>query len=113
MTLATNRAYWWSAPNVSVRTPEDLPQKVTTFRLNKDFGVNAIDAKDLTALIQSWQAGAFSTDTLLELLRKGEILPEGRTNEQELRMINKKAVTHRRGTETRREDRKSGMEEGR
>jgi hypothetical protein len=35
----------------------------------------------------AWQARAISQDTMLELFRKGEILPDGRTNADELTLI--------------------------
>ena len=31
-------------------------------------------------MVAAWQAGAISQDTMLELFRRGEVLPEGRTN---------------------------------
>jgi hypothetical protein len=37
--------------------------------------------------VSAWQAGAISRDTLLHNLRQGEILPAGRSGEQEVRMI--------------------------
>jgi len=36
--------------------------------------------------VAAWQAGAFSRDTMLELFRKGEVLPAGRSNEEESRL---------------------------
>src|SRR5213596_1657987 len=35
----------------------------------------------------AWQAGALSRDTMFELFRKGEILPDGRTNQDEEELI--------------------------
>ena len=35
----------------------------------------------------AWQANAISRDTMTELFRRGEVLPEGRTNEEESRLI--------------------------
>ena len=37
------------------------------------------------------QAGAISQDTMLELFRKGEILPDGRSNSEEVALLNSKA----------------------
>ena len=34
-----------------------------------------------------WQAGAISRDTMFELFRRGEILPDGRTNADEAALI--------------------------
>ena len=35
----------------------------------------------------AWQSGAISRDTMFELFRSGEILPDGRTNEDEKTLI--------------------------
>jgi hypothetical protein len=37
--------------------------------------------------VAAWQAGAISQDSMLELFRKGEILPDGRTNQDEEALI--------------------------
>jgi hypothetical protein len=42
---------------------------------------------ELNAAVAAWQKGAMSRDTLFDLLRRGEILPEGRTNEEEARLV--------------------------
>ena len=34
-------------------------------------------------MVAAWQAGAISQDTMFDLFRKGEVLPEGRTNAEE------------------------------
>jgi hypothetical protein len=39
------------------------------------------------AVVWAWQSGAFSRDTMFELFRKGEILPDGRTNQDEEALI--------------------------
>lgn len=39
------------------------------------------------SVVAEWQAGAISRDTMLNLLRRGEFLPEGRTMEEELKLI--------------------------
>ena len=46
-----------------------------------------MDAEDVQALVAAWQMGAISRDTLLHNFRQGEILPPGRTNEQEVEKI--------------------------
>ena len=35
----------------------------------------------------AWQAGAISRDTMTELFRRGEVLPEGRNVQEEERLI--------------------------
>ena len=44
-------------------------------------------AQELTALVKSWQSGAVSQETMHDLLRKGEIIPDGRSNEEEAALI--------------------------
>jgi hypothetical protein len=46
-----------------------------------------MDSQEVTAVVAAWQAGAISRDTMFELFRKGEILPDGRTNEDEEALI--------------------------
>ena len=41
----------------------------------------------MQAIVAAWQAGAISQDTMHELFRRGEVLPEGRTNEEEADLI--------------------------
>lgn len=44
--------------------------------LNTDYMPTGMTAQDLTALIQSWQASAISTETLFENLQRGEIISD-------------------------------------
>ena len=69
---------------------EDLPDHGTSefvvMELNTDF---AMTAQELTAVVGAWQKSAISRDSMLHLFRKGEILPEGRTTEEEASLIEK------------------------
>jgi hypothetical protein len=56
-------------------------------KLNTDFETAHLNGPELTALVSAWQAGAISRDTLLHNLRQGEILPPGRSGEQEGELI--------------------------
>ena len=56
-------------------------------QLNTDFNMSSMTAQELNAAVAAWQKGSMSRDTLFELLRRGEILPEGRTNEEEARLV--------------------------
>jgi len=51
--------------------------------LNREFVSEKLAAQDITALLQSWQAGAISLDTFLYQLQVGEILPADVTVEDE------------------------------
>lgn len=55
--------------------------------VNTDFTSLRLSAQDLLALVQAWQAGAISKNTMLAQLESGEILPPGRTAEEEEELI--------------------------
>lgn len=55
--------------------------------LNTDYMPAGMTAQDMTALVQAWQSGAISKDTLLDNMQRGEILPQGRTIEEEKALI--------------------------
>jgi len=56
-------------------------------QLNTDFSLKGMSSQDLRAVVAAWQAGALSRDTMFELFRRGEILRDGRTNEDEAQLI--------------------------
>jgi hypothetical protein len=56
-------------------------------QLNTDFSTKGLASQDVQAIVAAWQAGAISQDTMHELFRRGEVLPEGRTNEEEAGLI--------------------------
>ena len=76
--------YWWNST-------EDVPDSVTSgevlIQLNTDFSTKGMDSLELQAVVSAWQSGAISRDTMFELFRKGEILPDGRTNQDEEALI--------------------------
>jgi hypothetical protein len=76
--------YWWNST-------EEVPDAVTSgevlIQLNTDFSTKGMDSLELQAVVAAWQSGAISRDTMFELFRKGEILPDGRTNEDEAALI--------------------------
>ena len=76
--------YWW---NSSEGSPDDVTDQQVLFELNTDYNPKGMTALELAAVVKSWQGGAISQDTMLELLRKGEILPDGRSNEEEQRLL--------------------------
>jgi hypothetical protein len=83
---------WWSSPE-NLASPEDLPEESILLKLNEDFGTAGLSAQDLEALIAAWQARAISQDTMLEAFRKGEVLPEGRTNAEEIKLLSNAPAT--------------------
>mgnify|MGYP001816812258 FL=1 len=53
------------------------------FNLNNDFLPARMSPQELTALMQAWQQGGISQDTFLHNLKRGEILPEDTSVEDE------------------------------
>ncbi len=84
LTQVMRWVYWWNST-------ESLPEKVTDAQvlveLNTDFGVTGMQSGELAAVVQAWKDGAISQDSMLELFRKREILPEGRSNADEVALI--------------------------
>ncbi len=85
LSQALRWACWWHSPDQE--RPEDLPEDKIFCRLNTDYESNAMTAHELTALVQAWQAGAISRDSMLDLMRQGEVLDASRSNAEELRLI--------------------------
>jgi hypothetical protein len=77
-------AYWW---NSTEATPEDVTDAQVLVELNTDFSVGGMASDELREVVAAWQAGAISQDTMLELFRKGEILPDGRSNSDEVALL--------------------------
>ncbi len=84
LTQAMRWVYWWNST-------ESLPEKVTDAQvlveLNTDFGVGGMQSGELAAVVKAWKDGAISQDSMLELFRQREILPEGRSNADEVALI--------------------------
>jgi hypothetical protein len=83
-------AYWW---NSTEDNPEDISTEQAVFELNTDFSSKGLTSQDLQAIVAAWQAGAISRDTMTDLFRRGEVLPEGRSAEEEARLIVKPLTT--------------------
>ena len=64
-----------------------VPAKECNVSLSKDFLSTRLSSQDVTALLGALQAGAISTDTFIFSLQQGEILPDGRTIEEEKELI--------------------------
>ncbi len=77
-------AYWW---NSTEALPDDVTNEQVLIELNTDFSTKGLASQDIQAIVAAWQAGAISRDTMTELFRRGEVLPEGRTTEEELKLI--------------------------
>jgi hypothetical protein len=77
-------AYWW---NSTEEFPEDITVEQVTMELNTDFSMKGLSAQEIQSIVAAWQAGAISRDTMTDLFRRGEVLPEGRTSEEEGKLI--------------------------
>jgi hypothetical protein len=82
-------AYWW---NSTEELPDDVTKDQVVLELNTDFSMQGMSAQEITAVVQAWQNGAMSRETMLHLFRRGEVLPEGRTDEEERRLIGAEGV---------------------
>jgi hypothetical protein len=80
-------AYWW---NSTEAMPDSVTDAQALVELNTDFSTGGLASDELREIVAAWQAGAISQDTMLELFRKGEILPDGRTNADEVALIQAK-----------------------
>ena len=88
ITQAMRWVYWW---NSTEESPDDVTGQQALLDLNTDFSTHGMAAQEITALVSAWQAGAISQDSLFELFRRSEILPDGRNNEEEAGLIGKGA----------------------
>lgn len=84
LTQVMRWVYWW---NSTEAIPEMVTDGQALLELNTDFGVSGLQSGELAAVVKAWQDSAISQDTMLELFRKREILPEGRSNADEIALI--------------------------
>ncbi len=76
--------YWW---NSTEESPDEVTTEQVSIESNTDFSTKGLSSQEIQSIVEAWQAGAISRETMLDLLRRGEVLPEGRTNEEEERLI--------------------------
>ena len=81
--------YWW---NSTEENPEQISEELVLLQLNTDFSAKGLSSDELTAIVAAWQAGAISRETMFDLFRRGEVLPAGRTDEEEARLTEKQKV---------------------
>jgi hypothetical protein len=84
LTQVLRWAYWW---NSTEAMPDDVSNEDVVIELNTDYSTRGLTANEIVAIVQAWQSGALSRDSMLDIFRRGEVLPEGRTNEEEVRLI--------------------------
>ena len=84
LTQVLRWVFWW---NSTEEIPEAITSSDVLIQLNTDFSLKGMSSQDLQAIVAAWQAAAISKDTMFELFRRGEILPDGRTNHDEATLI--------------------------
>ena len=77
-------AYWW---NSTEETPDDVTNEQVLVELNTDFSTKGLAAQEIQTIVAAWQIGAISRDTMTDLFRRGEVLPEGRSTDEETKLI--------------------------
>lgn len=76
--------YWWNSTD---ELPEAIGDDRVLAQLNTDFSAKGMSSNEITAVVAAWQAGALSQESMFELFRRGEVLPAGRTNEEEAALV--------------------------
>jgi len=76
----------------TARGEPDVLAGSVSFAMNTDLGARALSGNEISAVVAAWRAGAISRDTMLERLKRGEVLPDGRSIAQERALIHGKAV---------------------
>ncbi len=75
-------AQWWGQGG-----DVDALAGQVSFAMNTDLGARAMSGEEITAVVAAWRAGAISRETMLERLKRGEVLPDTRTIAQERALI--------------------------
>ncbi len=75
---------WWHS---AAESPWDFTEADFAYKLNRDFDFDGLSANDLSALVSAWQSGGISRDTLLHNLRVRELLPPGRSEMDEAKLL--------------------------
>jgi hypothetical protein len=84
LTQVMQWVYWWHSTEP---LPENVGEDKVLIELNTDFSTKGMDPQEIQAVVAAWQAGAISRETMTDLFRRGEILPEGRSVEEEISAI--------------------------
>lgn len=77
-------AQWWIEGG-------EVEAKDARFIMNSDLGAHVMSGEEISAVVAAWRAGAISRDTMLERLKRGEVLPDGRSVAQERALIHGRA----------------------
>jgi hypothetical protein len=77
-------AQWWIEGG-------DLEAQAASFTMNTDLAARAMSGEEISAVVSAWRTGAISRETMLDRLKRGEVLPDGRSVAQERALINRVA----------------------
>lgn len=72
---------WWKG------TMDTIADTKAEFHIHKDYNAMPLTPEETTALTALWQQNAISYESLFERLQRGEVIPEGRTMEEEKALI--------------------------
>ena len=89
LTRVLQLAQWWVEGGELGRTAGG-----PGFAMDTDLGARAMSGEDITAVVAAWRAGAISRETMLERLKRGDVLPDGRTVAQERALIHQGPVRY-------------------
>ena len=84
LTQVLRWAYWW---NSTEESPDNVTKDEVSIELNTDFSTKGLSSQEIQSIVAAWEAGAISREIMLDLFQRGEVLPEGRTNEEEEQLI--------------------------
>jgi hypothetical protein len=73
LTQVLRWVHWWHG---SEALPDDVPLERCSVQLNTDFSVKGMTHQELESVVAAWQAGALSREAMVDLFRRGEMLPE-------------------------------------
>ncbi|MBA4148633.1 MAG: DUF4055 domain-containing protein [Verrucomicrobia bacterium] len=96
MTQLLRWVYWW---NSTEDFPDAIGNEFVLAQLNTDFSPRGMPSSEILAIVAAWQAGAISHESMSELFRRGEVLPPGRTNEEEAALVRNSTVKPKQETE--------------
>ena len=79
----SNVLRWVYGWNSSVEAVMEIPEDDVLCELSSDYRGGALEGRNLLAVVNSWKIGAISNETLLDNLRRGLIVTDGRTDQEE------------------------------
>jgi hypothetical protein len=88
LTQVLRWAYWWNSTEASPDALQSVNgEEPVKLELNTDFSTKGLSAPEITAIVSAWQANALSRDSMMELFRRGEVLPGTRSCAEELALM--------------------------